>query len=332
MGTTQGPVGGGAGGPRVGLVLGSGGLAGTAFHAGVITALHREWGWDARTAEVLVGTSAGSTSASLLRAGLPPEDFLPRMTGEPLSAEGARIMAGMPPALVAPARASAGGSRWAPASPGLLARAARRPWTVRPGAWVSALLPEGRVGTEDMRVGFAGVFEDSWPDEALWICAVRLDDGARVVFGRDDVPATVGEAVASSCAIPGYFAPVVVDGHRYVDGGVHSFCNADVVSGLGLDAVVISAPMSTSDLVHASRDHVWRSVARAQLAAEVRRILRSGTPVLVLHPAASARARMSGGTMDAGRRPDIARETVETVTAELRAAHGPVRDLLSAAR
>ena len=53
---------------RIGLVLGGGGLTGTAFHAGVIAGLAKAAGWDARTAEVIVGTSAGSTAAALLRA------------------------------------------------------------------------------------------------------------------------------------------------------------------------------------------------------------------------------------------------------------------------
>ena len=73
----------------------------------------------------------------------------------------------------------------------------------------------------------------SWPDELLWIVAVNLDVGTRVVFGRPGEPvATVGGAVEASCAIPGFFAPVTVDGARYVDGGVHSTTNADLVAAL----------------------------------------------------------------------------------------------------
>ena len=53
---------------RVGLVLGGGGIAGMAFHAGVLLALHHDLGWDARDADVIVGTSAGSIVGALLRA------------------------------------------------------------------------------------------------------------------------------------------------------------------------------------------------------------------------------------------------------------------------
>src|SRR3712207_9494451 len=88
--------------PRVGLVLGAGGMAGTAFHAGVLQALFEDAGWDARDAEVIVGTSAGSTSAALLRAGFPPVDYVARITGEPMSPEGTRLLGDVPP--VSPAR------------------------------------------------------------------------------------------------------------------------------------------------------------------------------------------------------------------------------------
>jgi len=46
--------------PRVGLVLGAGGTVGAAYHAGALTALQHDLGWDARDAAVVVGTSAGS--------------------------------------------------------------------------------------------------------------------------------------------------------------------------------------------------------------------------------------------------------------------------------
>ena len=310
---------------RIGLVLGSGGLAGTAFHAGVVAALADELGWDARGAHVIVGTSAGSTTAALLRAGFPPADFVARMTGQPLSAEGEALLAGMPPALSVGRTErgdGGGGKRRRPASPGMLARAARRPWTVRPGSLASGLLPPGQVSTAELRSSFTGLLT-GWPSEHLWICAVRLSDGARVVFGQDEKRrrVSVSEAVAASCAIPAYYEPVTIDGERYVDGGAHSLCNADLVGDIGLDALVVSAPMSTSDRVALSLDHGWRSAARAQLAVEVRRVVRAGTPVLVVHPTRAEREVMRGASLDARRRPAIAR-----------AAYASTRQLLSHAR
>ena len=46
-----------------------------AFHAGVLLALHHDLGWDARDADVIVGTSAGSIVGALLRVGVTPEDL-----------------------------------------------------------------------------------------------------------------------------------------------------------------------------------------------------------------------------------------------------------------
>src|SRR5437764_10757788 len=51
---------------RVGVVLGAGGVTGDAFHRGVLRALW-EAGYDARTADVIVGTSAGSMVGAFLR-------------------------------------------------------------------------------------------------------------------------------------------------------------------------------------------------------------------------------------------------------------------------
>ena len=58
----------------VGLVLGAGGVVGGAYHAGALAALSETAGWDARDADVIVGTSAGSIAAAALRAGLSGPD------------------------------------------------------------------------------------------------------------------------------------------------------------------------------------------------------------------------------------------------------------------
>src|SRR5437763_1833905 len=54
----------------------------------------------------------------------------------------------------------------------------------------------------------------------------------------------LARAVAASCAIPGYFHPVEINGEVYVDGGVHSPTNAGVLRGHELDLVLVSSPMS----------------------------------------------------------------------------------------
>ena len=313
---------------RVGLVLGAGGLTGTAFHAGVLAALVEEVGWDARTAEVLVGTSAGSTAAALMRAGFPPADYVRRITGSPLSAEGDRVLGGVPRLSQPPPRPR---GSLAPAAPALLRRAVRRPWTVRPLVAAAALLPAGTVEVDPVGATLRPLFE-GWPDRPLWICAVSLRDGRRAVFGRDPVPGTaevsVADAVMASCAIPSYYRPVDIAGERYVDGGMHSVHNLDLMAGLGLDLVVVSAPMSTSDWAASDAGNAARVPVRAQVEHEARQVRRAGTPVLVISPDASIRHVLGVRSMDVGRRRPVALRTRDAVSGHLSGDRTGLVDLL----
>ena len=215
----------------VGLVLGAGGVVGHAYHAGTLATIAEVTGWDPRTAAVIVGTSAGSGVGATLRAGLAARDFAARITGEPLSPEGAALLKGMERLQPPPMRLQVGGRMPFPEAPMLLARDLVAPWRFRPGKALAALAPEGRVPTTGMGDRMRRLHKERWPAEPLWICALRLSDGARVVFGRDPAPEPdVGTAVEASSAIPGFFAPVVIDGERYVDGGAHSPTNADLVA------------------------------------------------------------------------------------------------------
>src|SRR6478672_1884140 len=69
--------------PRVGLVLGGGGAVGAAYHAGALAALEHDLGWDARNADVILGTSAGSLVGALLRLGVPATDLAALTVGAP---------------------------------------------------------------------------------------------------------------------------------------------------------------------------------------------------------------------------------------------------------
>ena len=296
---------------RIGLVLGAGGMTGGAFHAGALAALADATGWEPRAAEVVVGTSAGSLAGAVLRAGLSAADLRNRTLGRPLSAEGRRLTSRLaaPPAAGFRLRPDAGAGTGPPRSTaaGALARMARRPWDVRPAAVMSALLPPGRISTEMITGGIEPLFGATWPNESLWICAVRLDSGRRVVFGRDGIAEaapSVGQAVAASCAIPSYFAPVRIGGADHVDGGVHSPTNLDVLGGLGLDLVVVSSPMSQAgrSLPQPTPDWAVRRFCRAQLDREALGVRRRGTPVLALQPTAEVATVMGLNAMDPGRR------------------------------
>jgi NTE family protein len=245
---------------QVGLVLGAGGVTGEAYHRGVVRALH-DLGWDARGADVLVGTSAGSiVTASLRASSAGSPDQIPR------SPDTAAI-----PDVAAPPRAR---------------RLLLGPLRARPIARAMGLLPAGRIPTKFLSDGLDRRFGDDWPERDTWIVAVRRRDGRRVVFGRSDAPkARIGEAVAASCAIPAYFTPVTIGNTQYVDGGAHSPTNADVLRGRPLDLAMVSSPMSLRPgSLRPTLDTPIRLRFHRHLNAELRRLRGNVTHTLCFEP------------------------------------------------
>jgi NTE family protein len=316
----------------VGLVLGAGGQVGQAFHAGVLSALAEVTGWDPRRAAVIVGTSAGSIAGAMLRAGFPAADLAARSMRRPMSAEGAAIAARVglrPPST--PRRARPAPRRIA--STERLARAWRAPWAVRPGSIAAAVMPEGQVPMEPLLAPFRSLFPAGWPAAPLWPVAVDLDRGNRVVFGRaGSPPAPVAEAVAASCAIPAYFSPVAIDGRRYVDGGVHSTTNADVLvepaSGAPPDLVVIVVPMSmTRGARNAGIESPVRRIVALRLGREVAALRGRGIDVVAFQPATPELEVMTGNALDSGKMPAVCERAREAVFRRL--SQGAERDRLA---
>ena len=229
---------------RVGLVLGGGGVGGAAFEVGCLLALETDLGWDARRAEVVVGTSAGSVVGTALRLGISSSDLaaflarLPRHATHPL-VTGEHMV--VPPTPAPQVLRLLLGSR--PPSLGLLARLVRRPGTASLLAVLAGILPAGRTGLAPHMEFLEGRLARGWPEERLQLVATRRRDGERVVFDAvAEVP--LAQAVAASCALPGVYAPVEIDGEVYVDGGIGSSTNADLLAGEDLDLVLVVAPLA----------------------------------------------------------------------------------------
>jgi NTE family protein len=300
----------------IGLVLGAGGVVGAAYHVGALAAIADVTGWDARRADLIVGTSAGSGVAATLRVGFSPADQYARSQDEEMSEEGKRLGTLIPRERVrlpdAPGFDPLSFLR--PSAPWLLAPAFLAPGPVRPGL-LAGLLPRGRISTELLGERIRALSSDRWPDRPTWICATRLRDGKRVVFGRDAVDAPdLGTAVQASSAIPGYFEPVHIGDHDYIDGATFSPTNADLVARLGYDLVIVVSPMSAVSAASGpSIGAAGRAFSSRVLSREVAQVREAGTPVLVVQPAADDLRAMRGNPLDNDLASPVARQARASV-------------------
>ena len=317
--------------PSVGVVLGAGGIVGAAYHAGVLTAL-AEAGFDARDADLIVGTSAGSAVGATLRAGFPPLDLAPRNLGEPISDAAASIVGstGGPPTLDLRPRPFTRPPL--PSSPKLLFRSARHPTKALAG-----LLPTGTIATDVIGERISLMYGDrSWPEHPLWICAVDLEHGDRVVFGRDDARHP-GRRRSRRCG-PG----VVVDPRVLPAGRARppALCRrrsafADQCRSWWrdekFDIVVIVSPMSATRPGHGALGSPTR--ARSTPVDSPTRsssLRRAGTHVLTFQPTPEVIAAMGRNSMDAARR--VATTTSALASARERLADPHVADRLQLLR
>jgi NTE family protein len=168
------------------------------------------------------------------------------------------------------------------------------------------MLPAGRIDLSERAAPLHRFVGDRWPED-LWICAVRRADGARVVFGRSgSPPASLAAAVLASCAIPAYFAPVVIGGVEYFDGGVHSPTNAGVLVALRPAVVLVISPMSASSFPSRRADALMRWSAHRRLERESRRLVSAGCKVVGIEPGPIGLDAMGLRPMDENRAAKVA--------------------------
>jgi NTE family protein len=307
--------------PALGLVLGAGGVVGQAYQAGVLAALEREAGWDPRTAAVIVGTSAGSVTGAALRIGIPATDLAATTYGVRPSRKGGALLERILPSDSGPLPVPSVRSLirpWSLPSTALIVRAARRPLAFRPDVAAITMMPRGQIDITDRAQGLNAFVGDRWP-QGLRICAVRRSDGARVVFGREGAPhGRLADAVLASCAIPGYFRPITIEGEEYVDGGVHSITNADVVRNETLDTVIIVSSMSASHGNAYGADGLIRRRVHRRLEHEIARLEANGIAVIRLEPGAESRRVMGLRAMAEDRGPRVIEAAYEETRRRIR--------------
>ena len=237
--------------------------------------------------------------------GVPASDLAASTCGDPMSSEGGALLKRIIPddsPLPVPSVTSLF-RLWNPPSLALIGQTVRRPLAFRPDVAAMTLLPRGRVDISERARALHEMVGDNWP-EGLWICAARRADGGRVVFGRDGSPqAPLASAVLASCAIPGYFTPIPIDGVEYFDGGVHSNTNADVLETQHLDTVIVVSSMSASRGRAASPDGLLRWSVHRRLEREIAHLEADGTTVIRLEPGGETRRAMGLWAMAEHRAP-----------------------------
>src|SRR3954469_1639460 len=307
---------------RVGLVLGAGGVTGGSWLTGALHALVEETGWDPGSADIVVGTSAGSVVGTIIAAGgIPPWFMVAHSAGEVF--DGLYDRQGRP---TAEADRSGGATyrlhRGLPfPGPGSLRLAvstllapSRHPLAAVLAGWA----PPGVVSTEPLRRIVRSAVPEGWgAHPALWVVGCDYATGRRVAFGRPGAPAAdLADAVAASCAIPGFYRPVRIGGRRYVDGGVCSVSNLDVLAGEGLDLVICLNPTS-SRTPNGGPMGAMRAANGRRLGHEARKLRAAGTEVVLVQPTREDLAVMGNNPMGRGRRNEVIETSIRTTTAAL---------------
>jgi NTE family protein len=201
----------------------------------------------------------------------------------------------------------------------------RNPRRHAPSAVLAGWLPRGFVSTAPIGELVETFVGGDWPDHpSFWAIAADYRTGRRVAFGREDAPpATAAQAVAASCAIPGFYHPVSIGGRRYVDGGICSLSNLDLLAGRGLDLVVCLNPTSslaeTMGGTPAERiGGLVRGASGRRLGHEARKLRAEGTDVLLIQPTGDDVAGMGMNLMARGRRVDVLERARRTTALALR--------------
>jgi NTE family protein len=200
------------------LVLSGGGVAGIAWEIGVLARL-AELGIDLPAgADLVIGTSAGSTAGALFCSS---SDYAGIVAGQRVT--GGQDQERMPAfdmdlmveifGLMAKVRQGSPDAAELRRRVGALALGAATP-----------------SEAERRQIVAARLLSEAWPAQPLLITAVEVLSGERVVFDAASGVSLV-DAVAASCAVPGIWPPVTIGGQRYMDGGVYSASNSDLAAG-----------------------------------------------------------------------------------------------------
>jgi NTE family protein len=264
------------------LVLSGGGSVGIAWEIGVAAGLARG-GVDVRDADFITGTSAGSAVGAQLALGRDLDELVSRQRDIGRRASESKA---------SDSQASAGGGSSARQMAELFAVIA------------AAMTRDASAEARRAEVGRFALAADSLPEDQF-VASFRYLKGQPwpTRFSCTAVDALTGEfavwdaqagveldrAVASSCAVPGLFAPITINGRRYIDGGFRSGTNADLASGH--DRVLVISVLGAVGATGAQQ--AARVTPFGQLESEIAALTENGS-VIELIDADEASARAMG--------------------------------------
>jgi NTE family protein len=274
---------------RTALVLGGGGSTGNAWLIGVIAGLFGA-GLDVTTADLTIGTSAGSTAAAQLAGATPTELLADILSAVPQQRTGAvgSDRARVPVRQVADhmartsriigAASDAADMRRRMGAAALdMDAASDGSWQAQWRATVASRLPS-----------------QSWPERTVLITAVDAHTGEPVVFDRRS-GVDLADAVAASCASG---LPYVIGDSRYIDGGYRSNAeNADLAAGYA--RVLVLSPFGGRSRMPGE----WG----LDLATQINELRAGGSKVHSIFPDNSSEHMFGANAMDLSLRPPAAR-------------------------
>jgi NTE family protein len=271
------------------LVLGGGGSAGNAWLIGVIAGLS-DAGLDVTEADLIIGTSAGSTAAAQITSATQPAELLasiltaaPRRRTGPVGSDGGRVP--IRPAadhmrrtseIIAAAEDAADMRRRLGAAALEMDASSDSSWQTQWRATVAARLPS-----------------QHWPQRTVLTTAVDAHTGEPVVFGRHS-GVDLADAVAASCASG---LPYRIGDNRYIDGGYRRNENADLAAGYG--RVLVLSPLGGRTRTPLE----WGM----HLAAQADELRARGSRVETILPDNDSRDAFGVNLMDPSTRPPAAR-------------------------
>jgi NTE family protein len=271
------------------LVLGGGGSAGNAWVIGVLAGLS-DAGLDVTGADLIIGTSAGSTAAAQITGATPTELFADILAAAPQPPTG-------PPG-------SGGGNVRVAAAAGLMERtaaiidAAEDPADMRRRMGAAALEWDAATdGTGHARwraTVAARLPSQHWPERSVLIVAVDAQSGEPVVFDRHS-GVDLADAVAASTS--NGFAYRIGE-NRFINGGYRrSSENADLAAGYG--RVLVLSPFGGRSRTPSD----WGM----DLSAEVDELRAGGSRVETIFPDSNSEHMFGANAMDLSLRPPAAR-------------------------